>query len=88
MVDRAEGLNMPADDPEHYKARGTLECFDAFQQWAGTDAAIHACMFNVFKYLYRHDLKADSPDDIDTNLKKLDWYRNRLAELQRSKNNG
>lgn len=79
---------MPPEDPKHYKTRGTVECFDAFVQWAGIDAAIHACMFNVFKYLYRHDLKAETPADIETNLKKLDWYRERLAELQRMKNAG
>jgi len=76
---------MQSDNPDHYKNRGAVECFDSFVDWAGIDAGISACMFNIHKYLYRHDLKAISHADIELNLKKLDWYRRKLAELHRLK---
>jgi hypothetical protein len=76
---------MPADNPDYYKNRGDVECFDSFVDWAGIDAGIHACMFNVHRYNYRHDLKASSQADIELNLKKLEWYSKKLAELHRRK---
>jgi hypothetical protein len=76
---------MPIDNPNHYKNRGAVECFDSFVDWAGIEAGIAACMFNIHKYNYRHDLKADSVEDISDNLKKLIWYTNKLAELHRIK---
>jgi hypothetical protein len=79
---------LPKDNPDHYKNRGAVECFDSFVDWAGIDAGIHACMFNVHKYLYRHDLKADSVEDIELNLQKLNWYREKLLNLQRRKASG
>ena len=57
--------------PRHYKRdEGQLECFEAFRQMFGNQAALHACMFNATKYIFRHDKKGCTHQAAITDLDK------------------
>jgi hypothetical protein len=59
--------------PEHYHP-GELECFKVAEAWGLIDDAY---LFNVLKYLARHNKKGSTLDD----LKKAQWYLNRRIEV-------
>ena len=61
--------------PRHYKRDdGQLECFEAFRQMYGNQAALHACMFNATKYIFRHDTKGCTHQAAITDLDKAIHY--------------
>ena len=62
--------------PSHY-AQGGIECIDAMEAAYGTQAVIHFCMCNAFKYQWRFKNKNGKED-----LLKCQWYQNKLIELQ------
>lgn len=65
--------------PDHYNS-GKHECFDEMLALFGVDAVMAFCRCNVYKYRYRAADKNGAED-----LRKADWYMDRLIELERSK---
>lgn len=62
--------------PSHYKMDGRKECIDEMIDLYGIEAVKHFCQLNVYKYLYRHELKNGDED-----LKKAEWYEKKNQEL-------
>lgn len=60
--------------PSHYA--GAIECKDAMIQQFGTEKYKIFCQLNAFKYLWRSDMKHETPDE---DLAKAGWY---LAEYE------
>lgn len=63
------------DHPERYN-KFTNECIDEMITVFGIDAVIDFCQCNVWKYRYRNTCEED--------LKKADWYMNKLMELKKN----
>lgn len=63
------------DHPSHY-ANGNIECIDAMEAAYGTEAVMHFCQCNAFKYQWRFDKKNGNED-----LKKCQWYQNKYMQL-------
>lgn len=61
--------------PSHY-ANGDIECIDAMEAAYGTEAVMHFCQCNAFKYQWRFDKKNGNED-----LKKCQWYQNKYMQL-------
>ena len=55
--------------PSHY-TQGEIECIDAMLAAHGPAAVKNYCVCAAFKYLWRHNHKGHSQDD----LKKAVWY--------------
>lgn len=72
---------VPAADavnhPEHYK-RYKHECIDEMIALFGVDAVKAFCRCNAYKYRYRAGAKGDAAED----LKKAEWYMDKLMELE------
>lgn len=64
----------PVNRPAHYTSGG-IECIDAMQAAFGDETVKDFCLCNAFKYLWRHRQKNGVED-----LKKCQWYLNRLIE--------
>ena len=62
--------------PAHYET-GKYECFEVMLEVFGTEAVRNFCQLNAFKYLYRCNRKNGIED-----IKKAQWYLNKLVELQ------
>lgn len=62
--------------PKHYTRENAIECFEEFRRIFGKEAAMHACLFNVWKYRYRAADKNGFED-----LEKSDWYSRKYLEL-------
>ena len=62
--------------PSHY-ASGKIECIDAMEAAYGTEAVMHFCQCNAFKYQWRFNKKNGEED-----IKKAQWYQNKYLELQ------
>lgn len=67
------------NNPSHYTTGG-IECIDAMQAMLSRDEFIGYLRGNVFKYQWRYQHKNGVED-----LKKAQWYANRLIELEQSK---
>lgn len=65
--------------PAHYQ--GKHECIDEMISLFGVDAVIGFCKCNVYKYRYRADKKNGEED-----LKKAEWYMDKLIELEMERN--
>ena len=67
--------------PKHY-TQGKIECIDAIEaavsELSGLDAV---CTANVIKYVWRWKHKNGSQD-----LRKAQWYLNKLINLQEAQN--
>ena len=67
--------------PSHY-CTGKIECIDAIEsavsELSGLDAV---CTANVIKYVWRWKHKNGSQD-----LRKAQWYLNKLIDLQETQN--
>lgn len=63
--------------PEHYNVYSN-ECIDEMIAVFGKEVVIDFCKCNVWKYRYRMNSKNDYQDD----MKKANWYMNKLVELQ------
>lgn len=62
--------------PLHY-TQGGIECIDAMESAYGTEAVIHFCMCNAFKYQWRFNKKNKEED-----IRKCQWYQNKMLELE------
>jgi hypothetical protein len=67
------------NNPSHYTTGG-IECIDAMQAMLSRDEFIGYLRGNVFKYQWRYQHKNGVED-----LKKAQWYANRLIELESAK---
>ncbi len=67
----------PVNYPEHYGARGGIECIDAMLQTQGKEVTLDFCLGNAFKYLWRHKKK-----NKDEDIKKAVWYLNKYIEIE------
>lgn len=65
----------PVNSPKHY-ASTSVECIDMMVETQGSEAVIHFCICNAFKYLWRHNSKNGAED-----IKKASWYLNKAVEL-------
>lgn len=65
--------------PAHYTG-GSIECIDAMAETQGVEAVKNFCIWNAFKYLWRHDKKNGVED-----VKKAAWYLNKFIELEEKK---
>lgn len=62
--------------PAHYETNG-IECIDAMVASQGAEAVRNYCVCNAFKYIWRHQHKGKSVEDI----RKAIWYLNRYLNL-------
>lgn len=60
---------MDTFNPDYYRIR-PLESIEIMELMEGTEAVMHFCMCNVYKYLYRRGQKNTEVED----LKKARWY--------------
>lgn len=63
--------------PSHYTSGG-IECIDAMEAAYGTEAVMHFCQCNAFKYQWRFDKKNGAED-----IQKAQWYQNKYLELEK-----
>jgi len=68
---KADSVN----DPAHY-TQGNVHCIDAMLSCSSTEAVMNYCHLACFKYLWRFQDKNGLED-----LKKAQWYLNKLVEL-------
>ena len=66
--------------PAHYETNG-IECIDAMVASQGTETVRNYCVCNAFKYIWRHQHKGKSVEDIQ----KAIWYLNRYLNLYEQK---
>lgn len=64
--------------PKHYNIEGRKECIEEMIDVFGVEKVRVFCELNVYKYMYRHELKNGDED-----LKKAEWYKKKCAELTR-----
>ena len=82
--------NTSADpiNPSHYQ-QGELGFYEAVMAMMGDrnlPFKIAAPMFNIFRYVFRHDLKAETNEDILVNLEKAQWFLDELKAVYSKKN--
>jgi len=65
------------NNPSHY-ASGGIECIDAIQESMSEIAFKGYLKGNIQKYLWRYEMKGKPAED----LKKAQWYLNRLIDSQ------
>lgn len=63
--------------PRHYANSCSLECIDVIQALIGDEYTYAACLFNAFKYLWRHKHKGSPAEDLD----KAAWYLDRAEAI-------
>ena len=71
----------PVNKPAHYNLSGGIECIDYIKQVLGTDGFIAYCHGNMIKYQHRHKYKTDPVED----MKKAQWYLNKMLETMKEK---
>lgn len=62
--------------PSHYA--GDIECKDAMIQQFGAEAYKTFCQLNAFKYIWRSNMKHETPDE---DLDKANWYLTEYKKL-------
>lgn len=72
--------NDMVNHPAHYETNG-IECIDAMVASQGAEAVRNYCVCNAFKYIWRHQHKGKSVEDIQ----KAIWYLNRYLDLYEQK---
>lgn len=84
-LDKAHDVNKLAESvmsndnvnhPKHYQ--GKNECIDVMVAMFGVEAVKHFCMCNAYKYRFRSNMKNGDED-----IKKAEWYEDKLIELKR-----
>ena len=71
-----EDVNSPA----HYAAQGDIECIDAMESMLTREEIIGYLRGNSFKYRWRCRSKGNAVKD----LRKAQWYENRLLSILQS----
>ena len=66
------------NSPEHYKTCIGIEVWEMMLKAYGKEAFINFCLINAFKYRMR----AGKKGDIETDIKKAQWYENKVKEIQ------
>lgn len=67
-------------NPDHYK-QGKIECIDALEAATINKPGFEgACVANIIKYLWRYEAKGGLED-----IKKADWYMQRLINFKTQK---
>jgi hypothetical protein len=61
--------------PAHYE-NDKYQCIDVMEDIYGTEAVMHFCMCNAFKYIWRFQKKNGIED-----IQKAQWYMNKYQEL-------
>ena len=73
---------MPQKDninhPSHYET-GRFECFDVMVEAIGVEETKGFCLCNAFKYIYRCNIKHETPG---ADIKQAIWYLNKYIELE------
>lgn len=69
------------EHPSHY-CRGGIECIDAIEASLGKDEFTGFLRGNIIKYIWRYKDKNGLED-----LKKAQWYLNKLIEVVKNGNN-
>ena len=69
------------EHPSHY-CRGGIECIDAIEASLGKDEFAGFLRGNIIKYIWRYKDKNGLED-----LKKAQWYLNKLIEVVKNGNN-
>ena len=64
--------------PSHYET-GRFECFDVMVEALGVEETKGFCLCNAFKYIYRCNIKHETPVE---DIKKAIWYLNKYIELE------
>ena len=62
-------------NPSYYN--GNISCIDAMEAAYGTEAVMHFCQCNAFKYQWRFERKNGTQD-----LEKSMWYQRKYIELK------
>jgi hypothetical protein len=62
--------------PSHYETNG-VECIVAMEAAQGADAVQDFCIYNAFKYIWRHKHKNGAED-----IKKAVWYLTKWLEFE------
>lgn len=70
------------ETPFHY-ASTPIECIDAMEAAFGREFIKNFCIGNAFKYLWRHDKKGNSREDIQKCKKYLDMYLKALEDEEK-----
>jgi hypothetical protein len=65
----------PVENPDHYNT-GSIEAIEAIRASMDADQYFGYLKGNVMKYLWRYDYKEKPVED----LRKADWYLNRLID--------
>ena len=68
--------------PKHYNREGGFESIEEMEMVFGTEAVMHFCLCNVWKYRYR---AADKNGEED--LRKSDGYMKKYCELKNKDKN-
>lgn len=63
-------------NPDHYKKETSLECIETMEIIFGTDAVVHFCACNAWKYIWRWKNKNGIED-----LNKATWYINHAKKV-------
>jgi hypothetical protein len=68
-------VSCPVESPDHYNT-GAIEAIEAIRASMDADQYFGYLKGNVMKYLWRYDYKEKPVED----LRKADWYLNRLID--------
>ena len=68
------------NSPAHYSAQGDIECIDAMESMMSREEIIGYLRGNSFKYRWR----CRSKDNAVKDLRKAQWYENRLLAILES----
>ena len=66
-------------NPDHYKG-GEKETWEQMVAICGVEKYITYCELTIYKYRSRLGKKPNEP--IERDLKKIEWYENKIKELQ------
>lgn len=69
-------------NPNHYKG-GEKETWEQMVDIWGVEKYITYCELTIFKYRSRLGKKPNEP--IERDLKKIEWYENKIKDLRNSK---
>lgn len=73
---KQEDMKENVNHPSHYNISGRKECIVEMLELFGVEETKSFCKLNMYKYLYRHELKNGQED-----LQKAEWYKNKFIEL-------